>query len=293
RDIGVEANADVLDVEHEHINVCQHGGRWPAAGSVEAMNGNAGVGVDPATHRGSGFGLAAEAVLGGQDGSEFEVRCSAQQVGQMLRPDQARLVGDEAHPLALERREARCGENLRADRDALRQMGLRLGRHRHHRSAQRSKQEAQDRASGQYLAISRWRSARLAQCALVRVSMKTAFSPIRLCTVRGSQVPSCWPEALKATARSTRAFTTTHRLAKSLMVQRCALGLTYQASGRFSVTGMRPVNSSWARTCQWPKLGNETMALRPMRRRCSSTVLGCRVAWMVRLRMAQSKASSG
>src|SRR5262249_19089733 len=80
----------------------------------------------------------------------------------------------------------------------------------------------------------------------LRVSMKTAFSPNRLCTVSGIQVPSFWPEMLKATARSTRAFKTSHRLAKSLIVQRCALGLTYQASGKFSVTGMRPVNSSRA-----------------------------------------------
>ena len=37
--------------------------------------------------------------------------------------------------------------------------------------------------------------------------MNTAFSPIRLCTVSGIQVPSFWPEALNATARSTRALT--------------------------------------------------------------------------------------
>ena len=36
------------------------------------------------------------------------------------------------------------------------------------------------------------------------VSRKTAFSPSRLCIVSGIQVPSCCPELLKATARSSR-----------------------------------------------------------------------------------------
>mgnify|MGYP000851217313 CR=1 FL=1 len=107
----------------------------------------------------------------------------------------------------------------------------------------------------------------------------TNFAAIqRMSALCGTQVPSWRPYQLKATARSTLASTRSHRSAKSLIVHRCAFGLSCQASGRLAVTGMRPVSSSFVRTCQWPKFGNETMARRPMRRRCSSTGRGRRVA---------------
>src|SRR5208282_5003069 len=50
---------------------------------------------------------------------------------------------------------------------------------------------------------------------------------------------------------------------------------------RLSVTGIRPRRASCARTLQWPKFGTETIARRPIRRRCSSTTRGWRVACKV------------
>ena len=71
------------------------------------------------------------------------------------------------------------------------------------------------------------------------------------------------------------------------------LGVSYHVSGMISVTGIRPRKASSARTRQWPKFGNEMMTCRPIRSRCSSTMRGLRVAWMVWDRTTTSKASSG
>ena len=79
--------------------------------------GHAGLGIDAAAHAGAGLGVAAEAVLGGEDRGELHVRRPAQQVRQMLGPDAARLIGDEADPLARKRGEARRGEHIGAGGD--------------------------------------------------------------------------------------------------------------------------------------------------------------------------------
>ena len=52
------------------------------------------------------------------------------------------------------------------------------------------------------------------------------------------------------------------------------------------VTGMRPPNSNVTRMRQWPKLGRDTIALRPIRRSSSNTSRGRCVACRVWLRMA-------
>ena len=41
RDVGVEAHADVLDVEHQHVDVAQHGGRRLLGCAVQAEHGHA------------------------------------------------------------------------------------------------------------------------------------------------------------------------------------------------------------------------------------------------------------
>src|SRR5205085_855803 len=54
--------------------------------------------------------------------------------------------------------------------------------------------------------------------------------------------------------------------------------------------GMRPPRPTCRRMRQWPKLGNDTTAWRPMRSMCSSTTRGCRVACSVCERITKSKA---
>ena len=51
-------------------------------------------------------------------------------------------------------------------------------------------------------------------------------------------------------------------------------GDSYQSYGRLSVRGMWPPNMICSRMCQWPKFGNDTIAVRPMRSMCSSTTRG-------------------
>ena len=77
------------------------------------------------------------------------------------------------------------------------------------------------------------------------------------------------------------------------MVQWWMLGVSHHASGMISVIGIRPRKASSERTRQCPKFGNEMITCRPMRSRCSSTIRGLRVAWMVWDSTTTSKASSG
>ena len=45
-----------------------------------------------------------------------------------------------------------------------------------------------------------------------------------------------------------------------------------------AVIGIRPCRSNCQRSCQWPKLGKDTIARRPIRKRCFTTSRGWRVA---------------
>ena len=63
RDVGVEARADVLHVEDEHVEVGQHVGRRLVGAAVEAVDANAGRRVAPAGDLGAGLGRAGEPVL--------------------------------------------------------------------------------------------------------------------------------------------------------------------------------------------------------------------------------------
>lgn len=105
--------------------------------------------------------------------------------------------------------------------------------------------------------------------------------PTRFHTHHGKAKRIGCPEASSAEARSIRAPTRRHNPTKSRMVQWWMFGVAYQGSGRVSVIGIRPRSSNSLRTRQWPKFGNDTIAWRPIRKRCSSTSLGWRVAWIV------------
>src|SRR6266446_3214273 len=114
-----------------------------------------------------------------------------------------------------------------------------------------------------------------------RLSRNTACSPNKFQNHHGAWSRSGRPHALRASARSILTPTVMHRSRKSLMVQKWMLGVSYQVCGRLSVCGMRPPNVSKRRMRQWPKLGNDTTAWRPIRSMCSSTARGWRVACRV------------
>ena len=66
------------------------------------------------------------------------------------------------------------------------------------------------------------------------------------------------------------------------MVQGWMFGVSYQGRFQVSVSGIRPLTSSFQRSSQFPKLGKETTARLPMRSICASTSRGFSTAWKVR-----------
>src|SRR6476659_1307894 len=93
-----------------------------------------------------------------------------------------------------------------------------------------------------------------------RLSRKTACSPNRFQNHHGALSRSGEPQAFSATAFSILTPISVQSWRKSLMVQWWILGVSYQLNGSISVRGIWPANSSWSRTCQWPKFGNDTIA---------------------------------
>ena len=120
RDVGVEANADILNVENQDIHVAQHPRRRLPGGAVEAENGNAGLGIDAIADFGASLGGAAKSVLRGKDRGELHVRRLAQHVCQMLAAHATGVIGDEANPLARDCGEARRCKRFGAGGDRLR-----------------------------------------------------------------------------------------------------------------------------------------------------------------------------
>src|SRR5690606_2824149 len=109
-------------------------------------------------------------------------------------------------------------------------------------------------------------------------------SPSRLAR-RSERISLARPSLLMMSARSTTMPSSSHSAAKSRMVQRWMFGVLYHFSGRELVTGIRPFVSRCQRTRQCPKLGNDTIARRPIRTSCAITPLGSRVACRVWLRI--------
>ena len=72
RDVGVEPGADVLHVEHEHVEAAELGLRRLLGLTVEAVDRD--VGLRPARDGGAGLGRPADAVLGAEQGAERHVR---------------------------------------------------------------------------------------------------------------------------------------------------------------------------------------------------------------------------
>ena len=67
----------------------------------------------------------------------------------------------------------------------------------------------------------------------------------------------------------------------------------YHSSGKDLVSGILPLIAKDALTRQYPKFGNDTIALPPILRRFSKTSTGARVACKVWLRITKSKAFVG
>ena len=81
---------------------------------------HAGLGVDAHRDGCAGLGGAAKTMLGGEDRGELSVRRLADQVGQMLIADTARLIGDQADALAGQRGKARRGQHIGAGGNSFR-----------------------------------------------------------------------------------------------------------------------------------------------------------------------------
>lgn len=99
-DVGVEAYADVLDVEQQQVDGAQHGGGWFFRGAIEGVYRYAGAGVPAFPDRYPVFRLAAQTVLRREEGGQPHRLLPLQQVDQMCIANPAGLVGDEADPLS-------------------------------------------------------------------------------------------------------------------------------------------------------------------------------------------------
>src|SRR5215472_2197419 len=116
---------------------------------------------------------------------------------------------------------------------------------------------------------------------LWRFSMKRPCSASRLARLpRGSREKGR-PARSSVTLFSMAMPSSPVSITKSRTVHRWMFGVSYQLWFSRCVTGIRPVMRMWSRIRQWPKFGNDTMARRPMRTRCSMTRRGLRVACSV------------
>ena len=101
-DIRVGTAADVLDMADQHVDLRQRlGRRPPAAAGIERIDRQPGRGVAPVADLFPGFGAAADAVFGSEQGNQPETRVGVQQVRRRtkLRID-AGLIRDEPDPPA-------------------------------------------------------------------------------------------------------------------------------------------------------------------------------------------------
>jgi len=125
RDVRVEANAGVLNIEHEHIETREHGIRWPLGFPIEAVDGQAGVWVNRAIHDLARCSFAANPVLGAEEGDQLPGSLFVQQIdgGATLRAA-ASDVGDEPEPSATEQVKALAQQDvLEVGHRGVRQIG--------------------------------------------------------------------------------------------------------------------------------------------------------------------------
>ena len=152
RDIGIEAAADVLNVEHERIDLGEHLRRGSLRLAVEALHGNARLLVLAVRHVGLVKG-AAGPVLRPEDRDELHVVGFGKQARRAAPPAVAAgVVGDHRHPLAGERTEAVADEHVDAGENWPIARGLRLGPWLHH-GRHRRRRDPGDQRVDQPLAV--------------------------------------------------------------------------------------------------------------------------------------------
>ena len=116
RHVGVEARADVLEIDDERVDAVEHRRRRPAAVAVERVDRQAGLGVGFGRH--VGVEHAADAVLGAEQRDQLDVLGVVQQVDRgRAVPRAAGVVRDEADALAL--RAARSPATRRTSRPVM------------------------------------------------------------------------------------------------------------------------------------------------------------------------------
>ena len=99
RYVCVRANADILNIKHQHIDPAQHFGHRLLGGAVETEHSHAGLRITPATHTGTGFSLTAEAMLRRINSRKLHPFHRADGVNKMHRPNAPGLVGDQTNAL--------------------------------------------------------------------------------------------------------------------------------------------------------------------------------------------------
>ena len=98
---GVDARADVLDVEHQHVHVRQLRGRGPLRAVVQRVDGDARAGVAAAHEGGARLQVAADAVLRAKQRHQPHAGGARQHVrAQLAGAGHGAGVGDEPHALA-------------------------------------------------------------------------------------------------------------------------------------------------------------------------------------------------
>ena len=114
--VGVEAHADILDVDHHRIESREHRSAWPAARPVETVDGETGGGVAP------GFNVAlsvgTQTVLGAEQRDQLHARRLGQDVDSAASGGiAARLVGEQADAQAGKLGKPAGGEHVDAEQN--------------------------------------------------------------------------------------------------------------------------------------------------------------------------------
>ena len=112
-DVSIAAAADILKIEHHHVDVGQHRGRGLAGFPVEAVGWETGDGIAAGSDVNAGLFLAVQTVLRGIKRGEIPPQRPLQHhAGRRAIPGRTGLVQDQADPFAPQAGKTRVGQSV-------------------------------------------------------------------------------------------------------------------------------------------------------------------------------------
>jgi len=103
-DIGVEAGADILNIENQYIHILEHFQRRLVVLAIEAVDRDAGAGILLMIEQGARLEGAAHPVFRAEEGDQLQVPGLRKKIGSVAPvASDGGVVGDQADPLARKR----------------------------------------------------------------------------------------------------------------------------------------------------------------------------------------------